>query len=61
MKIVIFLITILFLSGCQANYIRDVQGGTVAPSWGSVGISAITPAKRFLPDGNHLFSVRSCS
>ncbi|EHC9819169.1 colicin release lysis protein [Salmonella enterica subsp. enterica serovar Newport] len=20
------------LSGCQANYIRDVQGGTVAPS-----------------------------
>lgn len=29
--------------------------------WGSVGISAITPAKRFLPDGNHLFSVRSCS
>ncbi|EJQ6102042.1 colicin release lysis protein, partial [Escherichia coli] len=24
MKIVIFLITILFLSGCQANYIRDV-------------------------------------
>ncbi|WP_337087933.1 colicin release lysis protein [Escherichia coli] len=32
MKIIIFLITILFLSGCQANYIRDVQGGTVAPS-----------------------------
>ena len=30
-------------------------------TWGSVGISAITPAKRFLPDGNHLFSVRSCS
>lgn len=28
---------------------------------GSVGISAITPAKRFLLDGNHLFSVRSCS
>ncbi|MCI3077699.1 colicin release lysis protein, partial [Escherichia coli] len=26
MKIIIFLITILFLSGCQANYIRDVQG-----------------------------------
>ncbi|HAV2398287.1 colicin release lysis protein, partial [Escherichia coli] len=25
MKIIIFLITILFLSGCQANYIRDVQ------------------------------------
>ncbi|HBE5165322.1 TPA: colicin release lysis protein [Escherichia coli] len=32
MKIIIFLITILFLSGCQANYIRDAQGGTVAPS-----------------------------
>ncbi|EEC7175558.1 colicin release lysis protein [Escherichia coli] len=25
MKIIIFLIKILFLSGCQANYIRDVQ------------------------------------
>ncbi|EMY0566158.1 colicin release lysis protein, partial [Escherichia coli] len=24
MKIIIFLIKILFLSGCQANYIRDV-------------------------------------
>ncbi|EAA3559057.1 lysis protein [Salmonella bongori] len=24
--------TIIFLIGCQANYIRDVQGGTVAPS-----------------------------
>ncbi|WP_113706625.1 colicin release lysis protein [Escherichia coli] len=35
MKIIIFLITILFLSGCQANYIRDVQGGTEPPrvSW----------------------------
>ncbi|ELO2477807.1 colicin release lysis protein [Escherichia coli] len=32
MKIVLILITILSLSGCQANYIRDVQGGTVAPS-----------------------------
>ncbi|EEY6968384.1 colicin release lysis protein [Escherichia coli] len=25
MKIIIFLIKILFLLGCQANYIRDVQ------------------------------------
>lgn len=33
----------------------------IIPERGSVGISAITPAKRFLPDGNHLFSVRSCS
>ncbi|ECM9894820.1 lysis protein [Salmonella enterica subsp. enterica serovar Montevideo] len=24
--------TIIFLIGCQANYIRDVQGGTIAPS-----------------------------
>ncbi|HFZ8317029.1 TPA: colicin release lysis protein [Salmonella enterica subsp. enterica serovar Litchfield] len=24
--------TIIFLIGCQANYIRDVRGGTVAPS-----------------------------
>ncbi|ECC5780871.1 lysis protein [Salmonella enterica] len=25
-------IAALFLAACQANYIRDVQGGTVAPS-----------------------------
>ncbi|MCB3528657.1 colicin release lysis protein [Klebsiella grimontii] len=32
----IFLLTLIFfgflLTACQANYIRDVQGGTVAPS-----------------------------
>nr|WP_215203355.1 Tn3 family transposase [Escherichia coli] len=32
----------------------------IAEIGGSVGISAITPAKRFLPDRNHLFSVISC-
>ncbi|EAP9511433.1 lysis protein for colicin E6 [Salmonella enterica] len=34
--------TIIFLVGCQANYIRDVQGGTVAPSSSSrlTGIDA---------------------
>ncbi|EKM9406350.1 colicin 10 lysis protein, partial [Escherichia coli] len=32
MKITFLIITILSLSGCQTNYIRDVQGGTVAPS-----------------------------
>ncbi|EAA3705929.1 lysis protein for colicin E6 [Salmonella enterica] len=34
-------LVILLLSGCQANYIRDVQGGTVAPSSSSelTGIS----------------------
>ncbi|HAF2609622.1 TPA: lysis protein [Salmonella enterica] len=30
--IVIVFIIAPVLSGCQANYIRDVQGGTVAPS-----------------------------
>lgn len=35
------IITILCLSGCQANYVRDVQGGTIAPSSSSelTGIS----------------------
>ncbi|EEL0343810.1 lysis protein for colicin E6 [Salmonella enterica] len=28
--VIVFIIPVL--SGCQANYIRDVQGGTVAPS-----------------------------
>ncbi|WP_407065848.1 colicin release lysis protein [Escherichia coli] len=34
-------VLMVFLSGCQANYIRDVQGGTVAPSSSSelTGIS----------------------
>ncbi|EEU7751511.1 colicin release lysis protein [Salmonella enterica] len=34
--------TIIFLVGCQANYIRDAQGGTVAPSSSSrlTGIDA---------------------
>ncbi|ENG7964224.1 colicin release lysis protein [Salmonella enterica] len=31
-KIFLVIFTIIFLIGCQANYIRDVQGGTVAPS-----------------------------
>ncbi|HFJ2163340.1 TPA: colicin release lysis protein [Salmonella enterica] len=40
----LFLIVIviaLFLAACQANYIRDVQGGTVTPSSSSelTGIS----------------------
>lgn len=46
-----------------ADYPLSLASDIVLPwPWrGSVGISAITPAKRFLPDGNHLFSVRSCS
>ncbi|EOH0857943.1 colicin release lysis protein [Salmonella enterica subsp. enterica serovar 50:k:e,n,x,z15] len=28
----ILAIAAFFLAACQANYIRDVQGGTVAPS-----------------------------
>ncbi|ECJ2224820.1 lysis protein [Salmonella enterica] len=37
----IVIIVALFLAACQANYIRDVQGGTVAPSSSSelTGIS----------------------
>ncbi|WP_105454852.1 colicin release lysis protein [Escherichia coli] len=46
MRGLVFCALILILPGCQANYIRDVQGGTVAPSSrGSVGISAIIHAK----------------
>ncbi|ENC0308404.1 colicin release lysis protein [Escherichia coli] len=43
MKITFLIITILSLSGCQANYIRDVQGGTVAPS-----SSSEEPVHRFV-------------
>ncbi|EAB8038206.1 colicin release lysis protein [Escherichia coli] len=32
MRGLVFCALILILPGCQANYIRDVQGGTVAPS-----------------------------
>lgn len=37
----ILIVAALFLAACQANYIRDVQGGTVAPSSSSelTGIS----------------------
>lgn len=28
----ILIMATLFLAACQANYIRDIQGGTVAPS-----------------------------
>ncbi|EEZ2005230.1 colicin release lysis protein [Escherichia coli] len=27
-----WIILLLLLAACQANYIRDVQGGTVSPS-----------------------------
>lgn len=30
--LLIFIVCALFLAACQANYIRDVTGGTVAPS-----------------------------
>ncbi|EDL3169625.1 lysis protein [Salmonella enterica subsp. enterica serovar Newport] len=30
--LLVLVIAALFLAACQANYIRDVQGGTVAPS-----------------------------
>ncbi|MCT7051922.1 colicin release lysis protein [Salmonella enterica] len=39
--LLVLVIAALFLAACQANYIRDVQGGTVAPSSSSelTGIS----------------------
>ncbi|EAN4084953.1 colicin release lysis protein [Salmonella enterica] len=30
--LLVLVIAALFLAACQANYIRGVQGGTVAPS-----------------------------
>nr|prf protein hic [Escherichia coli] len=30
--IILLLLAVIILSACQANYIRDVQGGTVSPS-----------------------------
>ncbi|EFA1503298.1 colicin release lysis protein [Escherichia coli S88] len=30
--LLILMVAALFLAACQTNYIRDVQGGTVAPS-----------------------------
>lgn len=31
--LLILIVCALFLAACQANYIRDVQGGTVAPDF----------------------------
>ncbi|EOL4919914.1 colicin release lysis protein, partial [Escherichia coli] len=28
----ILVLAVLYLTACQANYVRDVQGGTIAPS-----------------------------
>lgn len=52
---------ILISSTASAATCRAGSAAQAGSNRGSVGISAITPAKRFLPDGNHLFSVRSCS
>ncbi|OSL40512.1 hypothetical protein EARG_05252 [Escherichia coli H461] len=30
--IILLLLAVIILAACQANYIRDVQGGTVSPS-----------------------------
>jgi hypothetical protein len=34
-RIILLFVAIILLVSCQANYIRDVQGGTVAPSTSS--------------------------
>ncbi|EDQ6557126.1 lysis protein for colicin E6 [Salmonella enterica subsp. enterica] len=41
MKKILFIFVVIFflLAGCQANYIRDVQGGTVALSSTLTGIA----------------------
>ena len=31
-RIILLLLAVIILAACQANYIRDVQGGTVSPS-----------------------------
>ncbi|EBK4667139.1 colicin release lysis protein [Salmonella enterica] len=31
-SIFIIICTVFMLAGCQANYVRDVHGGTIAPS-----------------------------
>ncbi|OTB33411.1 hypothetical protein AW059_25935 [Escherichia coli] len=43
---------------CSTQHQKKVNLWTKNSYRGSVGISAITPAKRFLPDGNHLFFVQ---
>lgn len=30
--IILLLLAVILLAACQANYIRDIQGGTVSPS-----------------------------
>lgn len=30
--VILLLLAVIILAACQANYIRDVQGGTVSPS-----------------------------
>ena len=32
MLFLLVMVGLVLLAGCQANYIRDVQGGTVAPT-----------------------------
>lgn len=32
MLFLLVIVGLVLLAGCQANYIRDVQGGTVAPT-----------------------------
>uniref|UniRef100_UPI0035D4A529 colicin release lysis protein n=1 Tax=Escherichia coli TaxID=562 RepID=UPI0035D4A529 len=42
----ILVLAVLCLTACQANYVRDVQGGTIAPSsWGPLGKRKISHAK----------------
>lgn len=47
------IIGVIVIAGCQANYIRDVQGGTVAPS-SSSELTGIATQGSFAGEGEIL-------
>ena len=46
--IILLLLAAIILAACQANYIRDVQGGTVSPSSSAelTGLGGLSPMER---------------
>ena len=46
--IILLLLAAIILAACQANYIRDVQGGTVSPSSSAelTGLGGWSPMER---------------
>lgn len=47
-RIILLFVAVALLVSCQANYIRDVQGGSVAPSTSSTISGAREGANKFL-------------